>query len=88
MHIRHDVTKIASADENAIDTPPSVAVPSLRRHVDEIARELAITTGSTVTRVVVFSDEPNPAWWAEIGTEGWYFVDHSVEQTADLYGEG
>lgn len=56
--------------------------------MDEVARELAITTGSTVTRVVVFSDEPNPAWWAEIGTEGWYFVDHSVEQTADLYGEG
>lgn len=79
VHARHDASVSSSL--------PTTSVPDLRRLVDEVAVEIALARGKTVTRVVVFSDESNPVWWIKAGTEGWFFINHETERTAKLHGK-
>ena len=38
-------------------------------------------------RVLVSSDEKDPAWWEEGRKAGWTWIDHKAEKTEELYGE-
>jgi len=37
-------------------------------------------------RVVVSSDEDDPAWWEQVRAMGWLYIDHAKEGTASTYG--
>ena len=39
-----------------------------------------------MTRVIVTSDEKDPAWWEEVAALGWRTVDHDAAGTAEAFG--
>lgn len=39
-----------------------------------------------MTRVIVTSDEKDPAWWEEVFALGWRTVDHEAARTVEVFG--
>lgn len=42
--------------------------------------------GVEVEHVLVTSDEQDPAWWAEVRSLGWTWVDHEELRTVERFG--
>ncbi|OCH94686.1 hypothetical protein OBBRIDRAFT_722038 [Obba rivulosa] len=63
-------------------------IPVIARRVREVQDELRRKKGVDVpmTRVIITSDEQDPAWWNETAALGWVKVDHDELQTAQIYG--
>ncbi|KAG8874491.1 hypothetical protein FRB97_005877 [Tulasnella sp. 331] len=93
IHVRHgdfgdhcDRVKIPKLDCFA---PLSV----IARRVQEVQDELAGTrpdfNGGEPLKVLMTSDEQDPAWWGDVRNRGWYFVDHGPhgEDTAAKFGK-
>lgn len=40
-----------------------------------------------MSRVIMTSDEADPAWWDEVAAMGWARMDHEAEQTVEKYGK-
>jgi hypothetical protein len=55
-------------------------------NVQDIKKRLLEEKGVKVERVVMTSDEKDPAWWEEVRAQGWHFADHKVEATKEKYG--
>jgi len=58
----------------------------LKQRVYEVQFELWKNNGTQVDHVLIMSDEKDALWWAGIGENGWGWVDHKMEQTAERYG--
>jgi hypothetical protein len=55
--------------------------------VREVQDELRTRRGLEAERVLVTSDEQDPAWWAEVHARGWARIDYStVEAREDALG--
>ena len=39
-----------------------------------------------MSRVIITSDEKDPAWWEEVRALGWKTVDHEAANTAEVFG--
>ncbi len=54
----------------------------------EVQEELRARKGIEVPmdRVVITSDESDPAWWDEVKALGWKTVDHQAARTAEVLG--
>ncbi|PCH33956.1 hypothetical protein WOLCODRAFT_61728 [Wolfiporia cocos MD-104 SS10] len=63
-------------------------ISAIARRVREVQEELLERKGISIpdARVVVTSDEADPAWWDEIAAHGWVKIDHDAWQTAQTYG--
>ncbi|KZO99640.1 hypothetical protein CALVIDRAFT_476774 [Calocera viscosa TUFC12733] len=64
-------------------------LPSLRqlkRRVGEVQAQL-LQKGVSTDRVLITSDEKDPAWWEEIQEAGYTWVDHVEARTQALFGE-
>jgi hypothetical protein len=57
---------------------------AIARRVEEIQEDLWARKRIVVDRVIVTSDEQDPAWWDEVFEYGWVRPDHS--KTAEVYG--
>ncbi|KAK7031515.1 hypothetical protein R3P38DRAFT_818327 [Favolaschia claudopus] len=57
----------------------------IERRVEEVKGEIYSKKRIRVDRVIVTSDEEDPAWWAEVAKLGWSNPDHS--RTADVHGK-
>ena len=55
----------------------------------EVQDELKERKGIDIpaTRVIITSDERDPAWWAEVQALGWVPIDHGVMRTEEAYGK-
>ena len=85
MHVRRgDFAKMCK------DVPVDDCMPSLSayaRKVQEIKDQLLVLKALQVHRVIVTSDESDPAWWQEVQSYGWAFFDHEKEATVAKYGK-
>ena len=54
----------------------------------EVQAELAERKGLQIpaSRVLVASDEEDPAWWADVRAQGWRAVDHAAARTEERLG--
>ena len=43
--------------------------------------------GLDATRVVMTSDEADPAWWSDVTALGWARVDHERMHTVERFGK-
>ncbi|THH12795.1 hypothetical protein EW146_g7360 [Bondarzewia mesenterica] len=59
---------------------------AVARRVMEIREEVRERHGYTPERVVVLSDEKDPAWWDAVRLLGWHTPDHAAEDTTAKYG--
>ncbi|KAF7370981.1 hypothetical protein MSAN_00732300 [Mycena sanguinolenta] len=57
---------------------------AIARRVEEVQEELWATKKVVVDRVIITSDEQDPAWWEAVSELGWMKPDHS--RTAEVYG--
>jgi len=57
----------------------------IARRVDEVQEELWATQHIVVDRVIVTSDEQDPAWWDAVFEMGWVTPDHS--RTVEEHGK-
>ncbi|KAJ7741894.1 hypothetical protein B0H16DRAFT_1728412 [Mycena metata] len=84
VHIRRgDFALQCKADRIPLDkclAPLSAYV----RRVKEVRAEIIEDTGVAVDRVIVTSDEEDPAWWEPVLKLGWLKPDHSI--TAAVHG--
>ncbi|KAJ7173653.1 hypothetical protein C8R46DRAFT_1189838 [Mycena filopes] len=58
---------------------------AIARRVEEVQEELWNTRHIVVDRVIVTSDEQDPAWWEAVSELGWVRPDHA--QTVEVHGE-
>ncbi|KAF7356995.1 hypothetical protein MVEN_01036100 [Mycena venus] len=58
---------------------------AIARRVEEVQEELWATKHVVVDRVIVTSDEQDPAWWDAVFELGWVRPDHS--RTVEVHGE-
>lgn len=62
------------------------------RRVKQVQEELINIYGAespqatASQRILVASDETDPAWWETVREKGWSFVDHEKEATSAKYG--
>ncbi|KAJ7493293.1 hypothetical protein B0H11DRAFT_2277367 [Mycena galericulata] len=54
------------------------------RRVEEVKAEILETKSISIDRIIMTSDEKDPAWWNAVYQLGWTTPDHS--QTAERYG--
>lgn len=54
----------------------------------EVQEELLQRQGLDIpmTRVIITSDEKDPAWWEEVRALGWRTLDHEAAGTAEAFG--
>ena len=57
------------------------------RRVKEVKQELLEKRGLAIDHVVVTSDERDSAWWNEVHSLGWKFIDHDKEETVKKHGK-
>lgn len=68
------------------------SLASYERRVNQVQAELIRMFGedspqaTASQRILVASDENDPAWWESVREKGWKFVDHEKEQTSVSYG--
>ncbi|KZO99639.1 hypothetical protein CALVIDRAFT_354484 [Calocera viscosa TUFC12733] len=58
----------------------------LKRRVGEVQTQL-LEKGISTDKVLITSDEKDPAWWEEIQQAGYTWIDHVAAQTDTRYGE-
>ncbi|KAH7927278.1 hypothetical protein BV22DRAFT_1045518 [Leucogyrophana mollusca] len=63
------------------------SIPIIARRVAEVQEDLRQRKGLNVTRVMMTSDERDPAWWDEVRAQGWSWVDYTAERTEEIYGK-
>lgn len=85
LHVRRgDFVKLCG------DNPAETCMPPLAayaRRVQEIRDELRIIRSLAVERVIITSDEQDPAWWDEVRALGWSFIDHEQQGTTSKHGK-
>ncbi|TFK90807.1 hypothetical protein K466DRAFT_583411 [Polyporus arcularius HHB13444] len=87
VHVRHgDFKNWCWQAENPDDCFAPLSV--IARRVREVQEELRARKGVEVPmdRVVITSDESDPAWWDEVKALGWKTVDHQAARTAEVLG--
>ncbi|KAJ7113934.1 hypothetical protein C8R44DRAFT_710359 [Mycena epipterygia] len=64
-------------------------LPVIARRLEEVRAEVALKMGImiAVDRVVVTSDEKDPAWWDAALALGWVRIDHENANTATKHGQ-
>ncbi|KZO99653.1 hypothetical protein CALVIDRAFT_534075 [Calocera viscosa TUFC12733] len=62
------------------------SIEQLQQRVEEIRHEIFKKDGLYVEQVLVLSDETDPAWWQEVRDNGWGWIDHVRERTAEKHG--
>jgi hypothetical protein len=62
------------------------SIPVIARRVREVQDELRERKQIEIeaNHVIMTSDESDPAWWAEVNSQGWVGVDHS--ETGEVHG--
>ncbi|KZT02434.1 uncharacterized protein LAESUDRAFT_815288 [Laetiporus sulphureus 93-53] len=65
------------------------SIEVITRRVREVQDELRVRKGIEIpdTRVIMTSDESDPAWWEEVAAMGWVRIDHDAWETASQYGK-
>ncbi|EIN12872.1 hypothetical protein PUNSTDRAFT_131104 [Punctularia strigosozonata HHB-11173 SS5] len=53
--------------------------------VELVQRELAEKHGISATRVVMTSDEKDPAWWADVTSLGWVKMDRTIDEPVERF---
>ncbi|KAI0778374.1 hypothetical protein BD413DRAFT_508781 [Trametes elegans] len=63
-------------------------LPVIARRVREVQEELRERKGIDIpmSRVIITSDESDPAWWEEVAALGWRTIDHTAAGTAEVFG--
>ncbi|KAI0652041.1 hypothetical protein C8Q79DRAFT_899165 [Trametes meyenii] len=87
VHVRHgDFANWCWAAEKPEDC--FAPLPVIARRVREVQEELYARRGIDVpmSRVIITSDEQDPAWWDEVSALGWHTIDHKVAGTAEAFG--
>ncbi|KAM5533961.1 hypothetical protein V8D89_012386 [Ganoderma adspersum] len=87
VHIRHgDFANWCWMAENPEDCFAPISV--IERRVKEVQDELRERKGLDIpsTRVVITSDEKDPAWWEQVKALGWKTVDHDALRTTEVFG--
>ncbi|KAI0719978.1 hypothetical protein C8T65DRAFT_634490 [Cerioporus squamosus] len=87
IHVRHgDFRNWCWQAENPDDCFAPLSV--IARRVREVQEELRARKGIEVPmdRVIITSDESDPAWWDEVKALGWKTVDHQAARTAEVLG--
>ncbi|OSD03265.1 hypothetical protein PYCCODRAFT_1434681 [Trametes coccinea BRFM310] len=87
VHVRHgDFANWCWAAEKPEDCFAPISV--IERRVREVQEELRQRKGIDIpmTRVIVTSDEKDPAWWEEVFALGWRTVDHEAARTVEVFG--
>ncbi|KAI8990457.1 hypothetical protein BD414DRAFT_483706 [Trametes punicea] len=87
IHVRHgDFGNWCWQAEKPEDCFAPLSV--IERRVKEVQEELRQRKGIDIpmTRVIITSDEKDPAWWAEVAALGWRTVDHEAAHTVELFG--
>ncbi|KAH9898206.1 hypothetical protein C8Q73DRAFT_684005 [Cubamyces lactineus] len=87
IHVRHgDFSNWCWAAEKPEDC--FAPLPVIARRVREVQEELRERKGIDIpmTRVIVTSDEKDPAWWEEVAALGWRTIDHDTAGTAEVFG--
>ncbi|KZO90789.1 hypothetical protein CALVIDRAFT_374962 [Calocera viscosa TUFC12733] len=59
----------------------------LHRRVSEVQSQLVSLQGLHISRVLVTSDERNPAWWSEVEGLGYTAINHTALDTEGRFGE-
>ncbi|KZT30813.1 hypothetical protein NEOLEDRAFT_1054252 [Neolentinus lepideus HHB14362 ss-1] len=85
IHFRRGDFKIHCPDWNTDGCFATLEM--FAKAVSEVQEELWTRRGIRVTRVIMNSDEKDPAWWDEVAALGWTWADHEKERTAELYGQ-
>ncbi|KAG9018773.1 hypothetical protein FRB90_009777 [Tulasnella sp. 427] len=85
LHVRRGDFAKMCGDTSVDKCMPSLA--AFARRVQEIKDKLRILRSLAVERVIITSDEKDPAWWDEVKALGWTFFDHEQEETASKYGK-
>ncbi|KZT51338.1 hypothetical protein CALCODRAFT_443220 [Calocera cornea HHB12733] len=62
------------------------SIEQFQQRVEEVRHEIFRKDGLYVEHVLVMSDETDPAWWQEVRDNGWGWIDHERERTAEKYG--
>lgn len=64
-------------------------LPVIARRLEEVRAEIAVKMGITIAvdRVVVTSDDKDPAWWEAALALGWVRIDHENANTATQHGQ-
>ncbi|KAH9857996.1 hypothetical protein C2E23DRAFT_855905 [Lenzites betulinus] len=87
IHVRHgDFANWCWAAEQPEDCFAPLSV--IARRVREVQEELRERKGVDIpmTRVIITSDEKDPAWWDEVAALGWRTVDHDAAGTVAAFG--
>ncbi|KAL1951501.1 hypothetical protein VTO73DRAFT_650 [Trametes versicolor] len=87
IHVRHgDFANWCWAAEKPEDC--FAPLPVIARRVREVQEELLARKGLDIpmTRVIITSDEKDPAWWEEVRALGWRTLDHEAAGTAEAFG--
>ncbi|KAI0801075.1 hypothetical protein C8Q74DRAFT_465353 [Fomes fomentarius] len=88
IHVRHgDFKNWCWAAENPEDC--FAPLPVIARRVREVQDELRERKGVDIpmSRVIITSDETDPAWWDEVKAMGWRTVDHETARTEEVFGK-
>ena len=85
MHIRH--TDFAQLCNDAIKPNCFPPLSIYGAKVEEIQAELLELHGVSTNRVLVASDEEDPAWWNTVLEYGWHRIDWVTERTEEVYSE-
>ncbi|KAG6866233.1 hypothetical protein C0991_007258 [Blastosporella zonata] len=71
------------------DVPSQCLAPisAYARRVKEVQGAIFVERGIKVTKVLMTSDEKDPAFWEEVKEQGWTYINHAAERTLELHGE-
>lgn len=86
MHVRHGDFKVYCGDHSSKEGGCFASLDAYRAAVEEVRAELRERKGVEVEHVLVTSDEQDPAWWAEVRSLGWTWVDHEELRTVERFG--
>ncbi|KAG7448143.1 uncharacterized protein BT62DRAFT_755789 [Guyanagaster necrorhizus] len=85
VHVRHGDFQVSCEKNPNCFSPLSMYVDMVK----EVQEELYIKHGIRISdeHVIMTSDETNLSFWNEVDSLGWRHIDHTKENTMDLYGE-
>ncbi|KZT51339.1 hypothetical protein CALCODRAFT_487998 [Calocera cornea HHB12733] len=83
VHARRDDFADGCPGRNASCLPK---YDQLKERIYEVQFELWKYNTTQVEHVLVMSDEKDATWWAGINENGWSWIDHKKEDTAEKHG--
>lgn len=86
VHVRHADFAVHCEGDYSSKEDCYAPLSAYAIRVREIQLELLEKKGIDVTRVVMTSDERDPAWWADVDALGWVYVDSEKEKVVEEYG--